>query len=193
MNNRNIKSPKPNIRVGIDFDKVLVNYPPLIPDQFINWIYKKRSKTLKYRFPGKLEQKLRILSHYPLFRHPIVENVSAVKSFYKKKIPVYLISGRFGFLEKRTENWLNIHKLKKYFKEIYFNFENNQPHLFKDKLMKKLKITHFIDDDLDLLMYLAKNNPKIKFYWVDTSRVSKRYIPFENIQKINSVQDIINI
>lgn len=193
MKEKRSKSPNSNIRIGFDFDKVLVNYPPLIPDQFINWIYKKRSKTLKYRFPGKLEQKIRILSHYPLFRHPIVENVSAVKRFYNKNIPVFLISGRFGFLDKRTEHWMKLHDLKKYFQEIHFNFENNQPHIFKDSMMKKLKITHFIDDDLDLLMYLAKSNPKIKFYWVDTSRVSKRYIPFENIQKINSAQDIKNI
>lgn len=184
---------KKNTRIGFDFDKVLVNYPPLVPDQFINWVYKKRSKTLRYRFPGSLEQKIRILSHYPLFRHPMEENVAAVKKISLKKIPVFLISGRFGFLDKRTEDWLKKHSLKKYFRDIQFNFQNEQPHIFKDRMIKQLRITHFVDDDLDLLMYLAKNNPTIIFYWFNPSKISKRYIPFENIQKIITVSDIKNL
>ncbi len=193
MKAKKTKQKQPDVHIGFDFDKVLVHYPPLIPDQFINWIYKKRSKTLTYRFPGKIEQKIRILSHFPLFRHPITENLDVVKKLSKKKIPVFLVSGRFGFLEKRTKHWIKKHDLEKYFQEIHFNFQNEQPHLFKDRLMKKLNITHFVDDDLDLLMYLAKNNPKIKFFWVDTSKVSKRYVPFENIKKINNASDLKNL
>ncbi len=181
---------KKKVRIGFDFDKVLVNYPPLIPDLFINWIYKKRSKTLKYRFPGSIEQKIRILSHFPPFRHPMNENIEVVKKLSKKNTPIFLISGRFGFLEKRTNHWLNKYNLKKYFQEIHFNFQNEQPHIFKDRMIKKLHLTHFVDDDLDLLMYLAKNNPTIQFYWINPSKISKRYIPFENIQKITTALDI---
>lgn len=193
MSTKKPKQSAQRVRIGFDFDKVLVNYPPLIPDPFINWIYKKRSKTLKYRFPGTLEQKIRILSHYPPFRHPMTENIDTVKSLYKKKVPIFLISGRFGFLEKRTDIWLKKHALRKYFKEIHFNFNNEQPHLFKDRIIKSLRITHFVDDDLDLLLYLAKHNPKVVFYWFNPSKITKRYVPFENIHTINTATDLKNL
>jgi hypothetical protein len=180
--------------IGFDFDKVFVNYPPLIPDAFINWVYKKKSKTLKYRMPGKFEQKIRIFSHYPLFRHPVEHNIEALRALHNKKThSLYLISGRLGFLDKRTDQWMRKFPIKKYFKDIYFNFSNKQSHLFKDEIIKSLNITHFVDDDLDLLLYLAKNNPKVSFYWINTDRFTKRYIPFDNIKKIEKISDIQNL
>lgn len=176
--------------IGFDFDKVFVNYPPFVPDIFINWIYKKKSKTLKYRMPGKFEQKIRILSHYPVFRHPVTDNIEALKKLAKKNHELYLISGRLGFLDKRTEYWMQKFPIKKYFKEIYFNFDNKQSHYFKDETIKKLNITHFVDDDLDLLLYLAKHNPAVSFFWINTDRFTKRYIPFENIKKITKISEI---
>lgn len=189
MKSQNKKQKKYHYRVGFDFDKVFVQYPPLIPDSFINWIYKKKNKTLAYRMPGSIEQRIRIFSHYPIFRHPIHHNISSLKKLYKK-YPLYLISGRLGFLDKRTEQWLNKFPIKKYFKETYFNFDNEQSHVFKNRVIKSLKITHYIDDDLDLLLYLAKNNPKVYFYWLDKNAFSKRYIPFDNIKKITKISDI---
>jgi hypothetical protein len=189
MSKKESKISDDSLRIGFDFDKVFVNYPPLVPDILINWLSKKKSKTLKYRMPGPVEQQIRILSHSPLFRHPIEKNISTLKKIYLKNNSLYLISGRFGFLQKRTDQWMNKHNLEKYFKEIHFNFKNKQNHIFKDEMIKALKISHYFDDDLDLLLYLAKHNPKVKFYWLDTSRISKRYIPFENIQRISSLSD----
>lgn len=193
MSSKNSKQSTKKVRIGFDFDKVLVNYPPLIPDQLINWIYKKRSKTLKYRFPGTFEQKIRIVSHYPFFRHPVTENINTVKILHKNNIPVFLISGRFGFLKHRTDVWLKKHALHKYFKEIHFNFNNEQPHIFKDRIIKSLGITHFVDDDLDLLLYLAKHNPTVSFYWFNPSKITKRYVPFENIHTVSKVTDFQNL
>jgi hypothetical protein len=187
------KNSSPTIRIGFDFDKVFVHYPPLIPDSLIDWLYKKKSKTLKYRMPGTIEQKIRILSHSPLFRHPITKNISALKELSKKKYPLFLISGRLGFLDKKTTQWMKKYKLEKYFNETHFNFENDQSHHFKNRLIQSLNITHYIDDDLDLLLYLAKHNPSVSFYWLATSRISKRYIPFENIQKIQAISDISDL
>ncbi|HRN95964.1 MAG TPA: hypothetical protein PLD54_00790 [Candidatus Levybacteria bacterium] len=183
----------PHYRIGFDFDKVFVHYPPLIPDSVINWLYKKKSKTLKYRMPGQLEQKIRILSHFPLFRHPVEHNIFTLKKLSKKNYPLFLISGRLGFLDKRTAHWMKKFPIEKYFQEIHFNFKNEQSHLFKNKLIQSLKITHYIDDDLDLLLYLAKHNPSVKFYWLDTGKISKRDIPFENIKKVQTISEIPNI
>lgn len=193
MSGKKTEKKREALRIGFDFDKVFVQYPPLIPDGVINWLYKKKSKTLKYRMPGTLEQKIRILSHYPLFRHPIEENITSLKKLAAKKYPLFLISGRLGFLDKRTAHWLKKVPIEKYFDEIHFNFQNEQSHKFKNKLIKSLHITHYLDDDLDLLLYLAKHNPSVTFYWLDTSRISKRYIPFENIKKVEKVSEAFEL
>ena len=174
-------------RIGFDFDKIFVNYPPLIPDFVINYFYKKRNGSLTYRMPGKFERQLRIISHLPLFRSPIKENINSLKRISAdENNQTYLVSSRFSFLKNKTNKWLSTNMLNKYFDGIYFNFENNQPHLFKDKVIKKEKIQQFIDDDLDLLIYLSKQNPKVKFYWITKTSVNtfnKNIIPIKTVEE----------
>lgn len=185
------KEKKSKVIIGFDFDKVFVNYPPLIPDWFIDWLYKKKSKSLRYRFPNSFEQKIRIFSHYPIFRHPLWNNIQVLRSLKNSRLyEMYLVSGRLGFLDKRTEAWIKKFSFNTYFNHMYFNFENKQSHIFKDMMIKKLNISHFIDDDLDLLLFLAKNNPKVTFFWMNSNKFSKRFIPFENIHKITSLAEL---
>src|SRR5207244_2295988 len=151
-----------------DFDKVFVDYPPLIPNFLIDWFYKTKNHKLTYRFPGILEQKIRILSHHHVLRPPIEENIrSFAKIAQDRKYELFLVSGRFGFLEDRTKHWLYTYNFEHYFKQIHFNFENEQPHLFKERIITHLQIDTFIDDDLDLLFYLADKHPDISFFWVN--------------------------
>lgn len=175
------------MRIGFDFDKVFVDYPPFVPEKLINWLYKKHNHKLSYRIPGKLEQKIRILSHYSLLRPPIKESLRYLPELAKNNnLEIYLISSRFGFLKEKTKNWLKKYKIEKYFKGIFFNFNNKQPHLFKSQKIKELEIEKYVDDDLDLLYYLSKENTKIKFYWINKSR--KKDLP-ENIIQIDNLKN----
>ena len=139
--------------LGFDFDKVFIDYPPFIPYVFVDYLYKgslvfRKNRTkdvvLHYRFPGPIEEKVRILSHYPIFRHGIKENIESLKRISaKKNYKTYLVSSRFGFLRKRTTALLKRTKLENYFDGVYFNFENKQPHLFKEETIKKrLEVYH---------------------------------------------------
>src|SRR3989344_5959409 len=165
------------IKIGFDLDEVFINRPPLVPKNVIEWLYKNKGNGLSYRFPRKLEQKIRLFSHLPAFRQPISNNIETLKDFSSEKsTALYLISGRLGFLKKRTGEWIKRNDIKKYFRDVYFNFDNNQAHLFKNSIIKKLAITHFIDDDLDLIKFVAKQNPKVNFYWMrNVHKNSKRY------------------
>src|SRR5690606_10478191 len=78
----------------------------------------------------------------------------------------FLVSGRFSFLEDKTEKLLTRYTLKKYFEGIYFNFGNKQPHKFKEAVLKSEKVSIFIDDDIELLEYLAKKLTKVSFFWI---------------------------
>ncbi len=188
-------------RIGFDFDKVFVSYPPIIPDKLIDFLYKgsfaiKKEKSadnfkLKYRIPGLFEQKIRIISHNYIFRPPIKNNIKSLREINKKtKCELYLISSRFGFLKEKTNSWLDKNKMKNDFNGIHFNFNNIQPHIFKERVIIKKGISHYIDDDLDLLVYLSKKLPENTFFWLtDNKKHGYKSLP-KNIKIIKSIKEL---
>src|SRR3989344_4612115 len=117
------------MNVGFDLDRIFISNPPYVPEKIIRWLHKGNSNgSLKYRIPGRLEQIVRIFSHYPLFRQPI-----------------------------------------------------------KDKIIKKLKIDRYVDDDLFLLNFLADKNYKTKFFWLNkkiSKTLGKNLFAIKHISKI---------
>lgn len=181
------------MNLGFDLDKVFIEYPFFIPDFIINKLYKKQKVNGKlwnliYRIPSMPEQLLRLLIHYPIFRQPIKENIALVKSMASKRDHnLYLISGRFGFLKNRTNQLIKKYELNKVFKGLYFNFENKQTHLFKNRIINKLKIERYVDDDLPLLNFLAKNNLGTKFFWLNkkiNKPLGKNLFAIKNISEM---------
>ena len=164
----------PSMNIGFDLDKIFINFPPLVSSGIIDLFYKGNIKNeLKYRFPSKAEQIIRIFSHYPLFRPPITQNLDYVKNLaLRNKNRHYLISSRFNFLKKRTDNLIKRYDFDKIFNAMYFNYENKQPHLFKIEIIKKLSLDKFVDDDLQLLEYLTDKNPMTEFFWLN-NKISK--------------------
>ncbi len=163
------------MNIGFDLDKIFIDYPPFAPAALINRLYLKDcNNTLSYRIPKKPEQVIRLLTHYPLFRPPIIKNIQFVKDLVRQnKDKHYLISSRFGFLKKVTLNITKRYELNKIFDGMYFNFENNQPHIFKNGIIKKINIQRYVDDDLLLLKFLCIENPKIKFFWLNDKESKK--------------------
>ncbi|MDO8658488.1 MAG: hypothetical protein Q7K55_07130, partial [Candidatus Levybacteria bacterium] len=161
--------------IGFDLDKVLISYPFFIPDFIIDKTYKiKVGNNVTYRIPSRPEQLLRLLLHFPLLRQSVKKNMEFVKDIAKKNSHNYfLITGRFNFLEKRTNQIIKKYGLDKVFKKIFINSKNEQPHVFKSNLMKQLKIDKYVDDDLFLLKYAAGENPKTKFFWLN-KKISKK-------------------
>lgn len=162
------------MNVGFDLDKIFINFPPFVPTKIIEWLYKgKPNASLKYRIPGRAEQIIRTFSHYPIFRPPITKNMNYVKNLALTNTnKYYLISSRFGFLEKRTAVIIKHYRLDKLFNGMYFNYSNEQPHEFKNEIVKKLNLDMYVDDDLQLLEYLVNENPKTRFFWLN-KKVSK--------------------
>lgn len=188
-------------KIGFDFDKVFVSYPPIVPDKLIDFLYKgrvalmSRKKAneikLEYRIPNYIEKQIRVLSHSYIFRPPLKNNIRALKRIRKSSShEMYLISSRFGFLRDKTNAWIDKNKMKNDFKEIHFNFKNSQPHIFKENIIKKKGIEHYIDDDLDLLVYLSKKIPYNHYYWLSkTKKHEYKSLP-KNIKIIKSISDL---
>ena len=177
------------MNIGFDLDKIFIDYPPLIPEALINRLYKQEyNGILLYRFPSKPEQLIRVISHHPLLRPPIIENIQFVEHVAKnKKNNYYLISSRFSFLKYRTELIVKKYSLDKIFDAMIFNFNDKQPHLFKNQTIKDLKIDLYVDDDFPLLEYIAKNNQNTKFFWLNknqSKQLSKNLFAIKNLSEI---------
>ena len=157
------------MKIGFDLDKVFINTPPLVPNAVINKFYKKRDNgILLYRIPSRPEQLFRKAIHMPILRQPMKDNLAFLKELSKdKKHQLYLISSRFNFLKSETTSLVKKYQLDNIFDKIYFNYDNKQPHEFKNEILQKLNLDIFVDDDLSLVKYVAKDNPRTKFFWFD--------------------------
>lgn len=178
------------MRLGFDLDKVFIDYPPFVPDSLIDRLYKKKTtKDLVYRMPNIPEQYIRQISHLPLFRPPLKENLTFLKKAANKN-EVFLISSRFHFLEKQTTKLAKSLGFDLIFDGMYFNYTNIQPHLFKKSILKELKLDKYVDDDLSLLLFVAKHIKTTKFYWL-THKKSMTDLP-SNITQINSIKEMLS-
>ncbi len=177
------------MNIGFDLDKVFIDYPPLVPSNLINFLYKRPSKkTLQYRIPKKSEQLFRQISHISFLR-PLIKNnfeILEYKSF-KRKHKHFLISSRFSFLKKRTNHIIEKYQFDKLFDGMFFNFKDEQPHFFKNRIIGQLKIHRYIDDDLDLLKFLSKKNKKTLFYWLN-DKINKKLTP--NLFAVKSLESV---
>ena len=160
-------------RVAFDLDGVIIDKPPIIPKKMLECLFRGKGKgsSLHYRFPStKLEQGIRKLSHYYLFRPPIEESLRVIRKMAKEeKFDFFIVSARYSFLEKETQKWLEKRGINGLFQKVYLNIDNEQPHLFKEKKLKDLKADVFIDDDNLLADYLADSLSNIKIYCLSSA------------------------
>lgn len=178
------------MHIGFDLDKIFIDTPPLIPDWVIERLYRKKANgILLYRIPSRQEQWVRILSHTPLLRPSIKHNMRFLQSLSQTENKLFLISSRFGFLSRITNSVVKKHKLDKVFDELYFNFDNKQPHIFKSEVINRLKLDKYTDDDLPLLKYIASRNNKVKLYWLN-KKLNKKIS--SNITAITDLQTMLN-
>ncbi|MFH1602055.1 MAG: hypothetical protein ABIB61_03815 [Candidatus Shapirobacteria bacterium] len=149
------------IRVGLDLDGVIINKPPAIPKSVIEWLIQSHTNhQKKYRFPKtKLEQWVRIKSHHWKLRRPLNQNLKMVQNLAKsKKHDIYFVSSRFSFLKQQTKNWFEHYFPKFNYKKVYINLKDQQPHLFKEEMIKKLKLDCYLEDDPRTISYLKSKS-----------------------------------
>ena len=178
------------MKIGFDLDKVFISTPPFVPSIVMEKLYRARNNgVLLYRIPTRPEQLFRKAIHIPLLRQPMKDNLTFLRQLAtENKHQLYLISSRFNFLEPETKRLVKKYALDKIFDELYFNYDNKQPHEFKNEVLKKLNLDIFVDDDLSLVRYVAKDNPRTKFFWFDQHAKDTQL--GDNITAINKLGEI---
>ncbi|MCJ7828078.1 hypothetical protein MUP65_02970 [Patescibacteria group bacterium] len=164
-------------RIGFDLDGVLIDKPPLMPRWLLHWLFKGSSKKLNYCCPTcGWNRWLRVWSHQPWLRPPIVENISFLRELAAKKgVKLYLISSRYSFLKKATQKILRKRGIETLFDEIVLNEKDQPSHLFKEEALRRLKVQVYFEDDIEVIGYLRKVLPGLEVSQISPSCPCMRF------------------
>lgn len=173
-------SVKKPIRVGFDMDGVLLYNPARIARPLISLLKKRKviqRKELQFFVPKTEFQKMfwRLFHKSSIFISPAINDIE--KLVEDGVIEAFIITGRFKHLEKDTNFWTNKLRKKNIFTKIFTNSKDEQPHLFKERKIKELKLDYFVEDNWDIVNYLSSRKIKTKIVWI-TNLIDKR-IDFE--------------
>lgn len=159
---------KKQLRVGFDLDGVLLYNPIRITRPIISVIKKLffKKKGLRFYSPQTTwEKKLWQLFHKSsIFVAPGLDEIKIL--IKENKIKAYIITARYSFLKNDLDQWLKKMKVNRYFSGIYYNQKDEQPHLFKERTIKKLNLDIFVEDNWDIVNCLKNKKLKLKIYWI---------------------------
>jgi hypothetical protein len=158
------------LKIGFDLDGVLLYNPARIARPLISIMKRKhiaiKRQELEFYVPKPgLQQFLWKLFHKSsLFLSPGFKQIEQLKN--QDLIEPYLITGRFNHLREDFERWQKRMCASQVFNQCFMNGKDEQPHLFKKRLINKLKLDVFIEDNWDIVQYLHQQCPHTKVIWV---------------------------
>lgn len=159
---------KQPLRVGFDLDGVILYNPARIIRPLIA-IAKKiflKKKELKFYYPKTNWEKFMwyLFHKSSIF---VASGFDEIKEMAKKdQIEAYVITGRYSFLKKDFEKWIQKAGIQNVFRGHYYNKNDEQPHLFKEKMIKKLKLDLFVEDNWDIVKHLKDKLNQTKTIWI---------------------------
>ncbi len=155
------------LRVGFDLDGVLLYNPARIA-RFPIAIFKRlflRKRRIKFYYPKRPWEKglWRVFHWSSLFVAPGFDEIKRLVE--KGKIEAYLVTARYSFLENDLKWWLKRMKIDHTFAGIHHNKKDEQPHLFKERMIKDLDLDVFVEDNFDIVKHLTQKT-KAKIFWI---------------------------
>ena len=137
------------LKVGFDLDGVLLYNPARIVRPIIATIKKVvvKNRQIKFYYPKTSAEKYiwTIFHKSSLFIAPgFDEIISMVKN---KRISAYIVTSRYSFLKNDLNHWLQKLEIDNLFDGIHCNENDEQPHIFKEKILKKLNLDIFVEDN----------------------------------------------
>jgi hypothetical protein len=155
------------IKVGFDLDGVLLYNPARIVRapvvQFKHKFFPKKEKV--FYVPSTPPE--RFLWHiFHLSSIFIAGGFSDIKKLREKGIiEPYLVTARYDFLKPDLKRWLRLMKAHDTFEGVFMNENNMQPHLYKEKMVKRLGLGVFVEDNWDVVSHLNKTTTS-KNLWI---------------------------
>lgn len=177
------------LKVGFDFDGVILYNPARVLRPFLGYLRGKRKKngktTLVFYHPTKpLEKWFWWLAHQSsLFPSSGLDDVRTMVK--DNSIDAYIITGRSSFLKPDFQSRLRSIGSEKFIKESFISDSNEQPHEFKAKKIRELGLDCYVEDNWNIAQYLAKNT-KARIFWLSNVAdyhfdYPDKYLNFSNI------------
>ncbi len=185
------------LKVGFDMDGVLLYNPARIVRPLISAFKKKKIgfKRDELEFfvpkPGFQQVMWDFVHKSSCFIAPGFNEIMKLRD--EGLIEPYLITARFAHLEKDFNRWMKKMNADTVFVEHIMNHQDEQPHLFKEKMIKKLKLDYFVEDNWDIVGHLDKVCSETKIYWI-TNILDKGYeYPNKFLSLKSSIESIKRI
>lgn len=158
------------LRVGFDLDGVILYNParvirPIVAAVKQRLLGEPQSKVSFYVPHRAWEQKIWIVLHKSsLFLAPGFEKIEQMVA--RKQIDAYIITARYDFLSHDFEDWIIKMRADTYTKAYHHNEKNQQPHLYKEAMIRRYDIDVFVEDNLDIVEHLQKTFPDKTIIWI---------------------------
>jgi hypothetical protein len=148
------------IKVAFDMDGVLLYNPTRIFRSLIakgKKVHVLSREELEFYHPAKPSEELFwLMAHWSSFRlNPGFKEL--LKLVKNNQIEAYVVSARFACLQKNSQRWLKKMQAANIFKAVYLNDQDEQPHLFKERIAKKLAVDYFVEDNFDVASHLSQS------------------------------------
>ncbi|MBI5127006.1 hypothetical protein HZA76_00945 [Candidatus Roizmanbacteria bacterium] len=173
------------LRVGFDLDGVILYNPIRILRPFaknflkpIKAAFFHQEKSLFYLPQSNFEKLLWKIIHWTSFK-PNKGLEDLRKLAKNRKIKFYLITGRYDFLANDYFQWLKKIDAKKIFTQCFYNSKNLQPNVFKENMIKKLKLDIYVEDNFDIIEKLNHQSAgwRTKILWL--TNIMDKNIPYQ--------------
>ncbi|MBI5449492.1 hypothetical protein HY948_04210 [Candidatus Gottesmanbacteria bacterium] len=92
-------------------------------------------------------------------------------------VEAHLVTARFSFMQDELDRWLDRQGMRQVFTSITVNKKNEQPHRFKERIIKANRFDYFVEDNLDIVQYLASRT-KTNIFWI--YNLLDHFIPYPN-------------
>ncbi len=156
------------LKVGFDLDGVILYNPARIMRPLVasfKSIFLKKKKLKFYVPQTKHERFMWDLFHKSsLFIAPGFDQIETLSR--SNRIEPYIITARYDFLKHDFEHWITKMKARDYCKGCYHNKDDNQPHLYKEEMVRRFDLDVFVEDNLDIVRHLSKTFPDKKILWI---------------------------
>ncbi len=158
------------LRVGFDLDGVLLYNPIRIARPLIALLKRKKiciqREELEFYVPQTRREEFiwEVFHLSSLFVAPGYKRIAQLKQ--QNKIEPYLVTARFAHLNKDFQRWKRRMKADEVFEQTFLNLKNEQPHEFKQRMLKELDLDVFIEDNWDIVHYLDQQFDQKKILWV---------------------------
>lgn len=155
-------------RVGFDLDGVILYNPARVIRPIVTGIKKAvlKKKRLKFYVPKTPHERFiwHLFHKSSLFVSPGFSQIRPL--IEEKTIEAYIVTARYDFLKEDFHAWLRKSGAREYFHGWYHNKNDEQPHLYKEKMLRELDLDVFIEDNFDIVRHLSRRFPEKRIIWI---------------------------